>query len=887
MPPPSRVKAAPPSRGPVRIAFAAASARVNRAALLRFAAESSSFPLLVVSEFEPVGVPCHWIPFHVHRSLAENHAYLEATLSKHKIVAAALFVSPGTAMSPLRWLAFRLTWGRFVLYDTELRPIRWYGWPYWLARQAGALLLGQLSANGRARKWLYRLFHPSDAEIPIRARLAQFRGRLASRHANRRPDSPGPMPPGALPSGITVVIPSRDGRDLLAALLPALLPQLAAGEVIVTDNGSTDGTREWLSESYPSVRVIESVKPLSFAAAVNAGIAEARFSHLLMLNNDMVPEPGFIAALEAAFVSISGLYCATAQIFFPPGIRREETGKAVWRKDGPLDFPVRCDDPLPGEDLTWVLYGSGGCSLFDTAMLRDLGGVSALYDPAYVEDMDFGYRAWKRGWPTVFVAGAKVLHCHRATTSRFYTAKDLDFFVERNYLRFLETAIADPGLFADLWSQAIRRLQLRHDLRALRGAPRIGARPPEPTGLLTESQILALGNGDAAAFQGREARPGCRRVIIASPYIPYPLSHGGAVRIFNLMTQAAARNDLVLVAFVDALAPPPAELLELCCEVVLVRRHGSHYRVQTERPDVVEEFESETFRASLKQAAWRWNAAIVQLEFTWLAQYAGQYGHAKTILVEHDITFDLQRQLLAARATDWELEKQYKKWETFETVAWSRVDCVVTMSEKDQAAVTGASRVVTLPNGVDCERFRSHNANPDPKRLLFIGSFAHRPNVLGLEWFLSEVWPLLSGYKLHIISGRDPHLYTKLDLSGPDFELEAFVPDVRPAYELAAIVLAPLVASAGTNIKVLEAMAMSRVIIGTDAGFHGLPLRPEEDCLLANTGSEMAAAINRASSDAALRQHVGSAARDTAETFDWNVIGKLQGRFYDDLSSSV
>ena len=877
--------AAPPPRSPVRIAFAAASAQVNRAALVRFAAESPNFPLLVVSEFEPVGVPCQWIPFHVQRSLAENFAYLEAALIQHKIVAAALFVAPGTAMGPLRWLAVRLTWRRLVLYDTDLRPIRWYGWPLWLARQAGAAVLGQLAENGRARKWLHRLIHPSDAEIPIRARLAQFRGRLAAKRTARRPDSPGPVPHGDLTPGISVVIPTRDGRDLLAALLPALLPQLVSGEVVVVDNGSTDGTREWLAQTYPSIRVLESAKPLSFARAVNAGIAEVRFSHLLMLNNDMVPEPGFIAALEAAFVSVPGLYCATAQIFFPAGVRREETGKAVWRKQDPLDFPVRCDDALPGEDLTWVLYGSGGCSLFDTARLCELGGVSTLYDPAYVEDMDFGYRAWKRGWPTVFVAGAKVLHRHRATTSRFYSAHDLDFFVERNYLRFLETAISGPALFANLWSQAIRRLQLRQDLRALRGAPRIGARPPEPTGLLTEVQILALGNGDAASFPGRETRPGSRRIIVASPYIPYPLSHGGAVRVFNLMRQAAAQNDVILVAFVDVLAPPPPELLNLCCEVVLVRRHGSHYRVQTERPDVVEEFESETFRAALKQAAWRWNAAIVQLEFTWLAQYAGRYGKAKTILVEHDITFHLQRQLLAANPTDWELEKQYQKGQAFETAAWSQVDCVVTMSEKDQAVVSGSSRVVTLPNGVDCERFRSHNTRPDPKRLLFIGSFAHRPNVLGLEWFLTEVWPLLSGYKLHIISGRDPHLYTKLDLSGPDFELEAFVPDVRPAYEQAALVLAPLVASAGTNIKVLEAMAMSRVIIGTDAGFHGLPLRPEADCLLANTGAEMAAAINRASADSDLRHRIASAARATAETFDWATIAELQSAVYQDLTS--
>ena len=87
-------------------------------------------------------------------------------------------------------------------------------------------------------------------------------------------------------------------------------------------------------------------------------------------------------------------------------MRREETGKAVMRYDSAVDFPVRCDEPLPGEDLTYVLYGSGGCSLYDAAMLRQLGGMDEAYAPVYVEDLDIGYRGWQRGWPSVYVAGA-------------------------------------------------------------------------------------------------------------------------------------------------------------------------------------------------------------------------------------------------------------------------------------------------------------------------------------------------------------------------------------------------------------------------------------------------------------------------------------------------
>jgi glycosyltransferase involved in cell wall biosynthesis len=422
--------------------------------------------------------------------------------------------------------------------------------------------------------------------------------------------------------------------------------------------------------------------------------------------------------------------------------------------------------------------------------------------------------------------------------------------------------------------EAIRRLQLLSQLDALRDIPSIGGRPPEASGVLTEPEILALGNGDIAVFPGRRISRGTKPVVIASPYLPYPLSHGGAVRIFNLTKQATC--DLVLIAFCDELATPPQPLIDLCREVILVRRHGTHYRLDTDRPDMVEEFDSTTFRACLKQTIERWKPALVQLEFTWMAQYA---GYARTVLVEHDITFDLQQQLLAQSPKDWELKQQLEKWKRFETEAWSKVDCVVTMSAKDASAVSGAKAVV-IPNGVDCERFRPIDTEPEPRRLLFIGSFAHLPNRLALEFFLNEVWPKLgTGYTLHVIAGPRPGDYMEI----PDqlgVEVEGFVEDVRPAYARAEIVLAPLTASAGTNIKVLEAMAMGRVVVSTRAGINGLDLEPGADLIVTAGAMEMVSEIRALTADPARRKRIETQARKTALGCDWSAIGKRQAELY-------
>jgi glycosyltransferase involved in cell wall biosynthesis len=445
-----------------------------------------------------------------------------------------------------------------------------------------------------------------------------------------------------------------------------------------------------------------------------------------------------------------------------------------------------------------------------------------------------------------------------------------------------------------LWSEAIRRLQLRGAVDVLRAIPNIGPRPPEADGPLSESEILALGSGDIAIFPGRVRRHQ-RAVVVASPYLPFPLSHGGAVRIYNLMRAAASRYDQILVCFCDELAAPAAELLEVCAEVVLVRRHSTHLRRNTRRPDVVEEFDSESFRAGLKQTVRKWGAGIVQLEFTWMAQYTDACAAVKTILVEHDITFDLQQQLLATGSESGlarhELVNQLEKWRAFETAAWRRVDAVATMSARDAGVVKNAKRVITLQNGVDTSRFSVAEGEPEPKRLLFIGSFAHLPNVLALVFFLREVFPLLpAGYRLHVIAGSRPEYYldfhrarANVDLTRPQIELEAFVSDVRPAYRRAEIVLAPLTASAGTNIKVLEAMAMGRAVVSTPAGINGLDLENGKNVIVTVTAQEMAAAIEELSNNPERRREIERNARQTALAYDWREIGATQCALYDQL----
>ncbi|MCC6343684.1 MAG: glycosyltransferase [Bryobacterales bacterium] len=895
----------------IKAAFVSCKDDLAAPFLERVQALFPELPLWVVSEFPPPAGK--WIPFKPNRSLPENLALIRAAMSGHTIRLSAAVLEPRTPHGQLRWIAFRLAPLRFLAFNENLdhfmlRPRCAPAIARHLFWRVKNFLRWQLKPGGPAYTWAWRLRHPASLHRPAAYRAALAAGWAAS--LLRRLASPRPDPPATpRPDGISVVIPSRNGKDLLDRLLPGVLRQLEPNaEVIVVDNGSDDGTAAFLLAAYPRVRVDVSPQPLSFAAAVNRGIRAASFSHVCLLNNDMIVEPEFFQSLRSAFEAVPDLFCATAQIFFPEGMRRQETGKAVWwsPQDGrpASDFPLRCLLPLEGEDLSYVLYGSGGCSMYDSARLRRIGAFDELLAPAYVEDLDVGWRGWQRNWPTVYVAKAKVTHFHRSTTSRYFKPDLVQSFVEFNFLRFLARRVTDPLVFRKLWRDAAVRLNLlaisqpwfvgwpQHALAFAWKAVRHFL--PPPPNCWPEDLILAIGGGAVASFPGR-APTGKPRVLVASPYLPFPLSHGGAVRIFNLMRASAAEFDQILVAFDDELHPVPAELLAFCAEVILVKRYPTHLLPDHGRPDVVEEYCSLPMRALLLQTVRKWQPAVVQLEFTQMAQYARDCAPTPTILVEHDITFDLQQQLLRA-AEDWETRRQCTRWIRFEKEAWREIDAIVTMSEKDRqvvAAEVGQDKTVCLPNGVDLDRFQSTGGSPDPRRILFIGSFAHLPNILALDFFLRECWPLLAdlGPTLHIIAGSRPELFldrykdsVRLDLSQPGIEVEAFVSDVRPAYERATLVIAPLVASAGTNIKVMEAMAMRKAVVSTPAGINGLPLTPGRDVIVAATGPEMAQAIRSLFEDPSRRQALEAEARRTVERdFDWNAIARRQAAMYTNL----
>ncbi|MEK7403603.1 MAG: GNAT family N-acetyltransferase [Acidobacteriota bacterium] len=387
-------------------------------------------------------------------------------------------------------------------------------------------------------------------------------------------------------------------------------------------------------------------------------------------------------------------------------------------------------------------------------------------------------------------------------------------------------------------------------------------------------------------LDGRPLSPLRQRVAVLSPYFPYPLSHGGAVRIFQLLREAAREFDLFLFAFTEVEAEEAEPVLEFCARVVLVPKpRYREPRWATLAPPEACEYDSPLMRRLLNEVCREHNIALVQVEYTHLAPYGGH------VLVEHDVTHDLYRQIYE-RERSLSAWWNWWRWQRFERSAVRRFRQVVAMSEKDAMLLRPAA-VTVIPNGVDLERFHPEPEAPG-QRLLFIGSFRHFPNAAAYRFFAEEVWPLvrarLPEATLTVVAGPDPLIHWRAwagTLAPPAPEgirLLGFVRDVRPLYVEANLVIVPTVVSAGTNLKVLEAMAMERAVVSTTSGCAGLGLEHGVSVWIADQPADFADRVANLLPDPELRRATASAARRHAEVhYGWRGLGAAQRGLWRDL----
>jgi len=197
---------------------------------------------------------------------------------------------------------------------------------------------------------------------------------------------------------------------VLGPCLEALREQtLAAHEVVVVDDGSGDGTAEWLAERFPEARVVALRENRGFCRAVNAGIRASRGRVVALLNDDTVPAQDWLAALVAALEADAGLgFCASRMVAHDRPNVLDGAGDGYSRHA--LAFRVGRGEPDLGRyGPRRVLWASGGASAYRRAVLDEIGLLDESFH-AYYEDVELGLRVASAGWRGQYVPESLVRH---------------------------------------------------------------------------------------------------------------------------------------------------------------------------------------------------------------------------------------------------------------------------------------------------------------------------------------------------------------------------------------------------------------------------------------------------------------------------------------------
>lgn len=715
----------------------------------------------------------------------------------------------------------------------------------------------------------------------------------------------------------SLIILNWNGKDLLSECLPSVIEAVEYDgvdhEILVVDNGSTDGSVEFLHEHFPQVNVLALDKNYNFIGGNNAGARAAKNDILVFLNNDMFVDKGFLRPLLDGFID-SDVFAVSSQIFFhDPSKRREETGKtrATWQT-GLITF--RHDLPTPGDEKNRYVpafWLGGGSSAVDRKKFLEIGGFDTLLHPLYVEDVDLSYQAWKRGWKVLFCPESKVLHKHRSTSGKLDWAY-LNRIIYRNRLLFTWKNITSfRMLFEHLLLLPLLPLRRAWGLSFVETAKVLlmaASRLPEVLSKniknrryykVRDEEVFRVANSTLAYkekyYPPRTAEPGERlKILFICPYFP-SLLHGGGVRMYHMIRQMSKEHDVSLLSFweYDAEKRYFPELEKMCQRMVPIHRVPTHYGGNLARilpPAITLDFGDPQFGQVLEEMLSEEDYDVVQCEFLQMAYQIPELRREALFLTEHEVQHAAWLGRLKKEKNFFKkihMGFQWARWLNAEIHLAKKFDRIAAVTEEDAWALKRfdpSLPVEVIHTCVDTEYYQPEACPEEPNSLMFVGNFRHNPNLDSAMFLVNEVLPkvqkVIPTVKLYIVGG-DPTPEIQA-LHRPDSVIvTGWVEDMRPFMNKTNLFVVPIRLGVGIRNKILEAWAMGRPVITTPIGCFGLNARHRENIWIAQTSDGFADGIVTLLADPGLRAKIGKNGHDFVERErSWQVAAAKQIHSY-------
>ncbi len=408
------------------------------------------------------------------------------------------------------------------------------------------------------------------------------------------------------------------------------------------------------------------------------------------------------------------------------------------------------------------------------------------------------------------------------------------------------------------------------------------------------------------------------RVLMASMWLPAAPT-GGAARRFELARRLAERCDVTL--FGGALSGDPSYVRALTAAGVDVRetpwdnrafsarQQQRHWRAKlaTTRHSLGSIKPGQQYwqdasmpggPAALRQLAVDGRFDIIHVETSLAHWFQGVTLPAPFVVDFMDINSVLLRR--QADVQDKERRRlllllESYKMRRYERAAAARADVCTTTSTMDSAilrSLRADARTFEAPNGVDTRYFQPAPAGSSGEdsagpTLLFTGTMGYQPNVDAMRYFATRVFPQVRASvpaaRLLIVGASPaPDVQALTSISG--IQVVGTVPDVRPYFARATVVIVPLRIGSGTRLKILEALAMEKAVVTTPVGAEGLDLGAGE-IVEAGVPTDFADAVIALLSDPDRRKRLGAAGRaSVVARYDWDASADKLYRLYSALA---
>ena len=417
--------------------------------------------------------------------------------------------------------------------------------------------------------------------------------------------------------------------------------------------------------------------------------------------------------------------------------------------------------------------------------------------------------------------------------------------------------------------------------------------------------------------------------------MPYPPYRGDKLKIYNLATELSANHELHLITIaesqedvdsVSVLQKPfflddaaaqtfnpgattnndrstttnPNEGIQLFDSIQYVYRPkwrsilSSAIGLFSKRPIQVSFFRSKPFANKLEHLLDNHHFDVIHVQHLRMAQYFEDGAPSNAILDLPD-AFSLywkRRESAAKNPFDKAFRGlEYKRLANYEKLMLPKFaqSLVCSTEDRDYLINAGITNVDVLPNGVSLKSFSPQGSDAIIKnRILFTGNMDYAPNVDAVQYFVDEIFPLIleKHPESHLVTSGQRPVKAALELVCNRIEVTGFIEDLSLEYAKANVVVSPLRIGAGTQNKVLEALAMNQAVVCSKVGFLGLGLKSGEGILMGETAHEFANHVVSILTSEELRKRLGeTGGQHVRSTFAWSGISQQLLSYFEKIKS--